>query len=168
MTLQQTRMLHAFNSWATNRIFEAVAQLPEEDYVRDMKSSHGSIHATLLHLVGAEKIWLSRWMGTPEASLHAGVQAETLESLRTAWEKVGYETARFLGTMTDTKLQGTFTMTTSRGDTFSHTYWQAFQHVVDHSTYHRGQVVTMLRQLGRVPPATGLISFYRETSKLGT
>jgi len=96
------------------------------------------------------------------------VEAPTLESLRTAWEKVGYETARFLGTLTDKKLQETFTVTTAKGDSFTHIFWQALQHVVDHSTYHRGQVVTMLRQLGRVPPSTGLIAFYRETAKLGT
>ena len=166
MTLHEARLLHAFNSWATNRIFNAVAELPQEDYVRDMKSSHGSIHGTLLHMVAAEQIWLSRWRQAPGITPPV-VQAATLASLRTAWEKVGYETAKFLGTMSDKKLQGTFTMTTAKGETFTHLYAQAFQHVVDHSTYHRGQVVTMLRQLGRVPPSTGMISFYRETAKLG-
>ena len=52
-----------------------------------------------------------------------------------------------------------------KGETFTHVYWQAFQHVVNHSTYHRGQIITMLRQLGVKPPGTDLIMFYRGTAK---
>lgn len=168
MTLQQAKLLHAFSSWASNRIFDAVIQLPEEEYFRDLKSSHKSIHGTLVHLVAAEKIWLSRWVGTPDASLLTAGEVPGLSGLRTLWEKVGFETAKFLGSLTDKKLQSTFAMKASGGETFTHIYWQAIQHVVDHSTYHRGQVAGMLRQLGHVPPPTGLIIFYRETAKLGT
>jgi uncharacterized damage-inducible protein DinB len=165
MTLQEIKTLHAFNAWATNKIFDAVAQIPEDAYFKDMKASHGSIHGTLAHLAAAEKIWLLRWLGTPEEKLVGIGEVPTLSDLKTAWEGVGYDMAKFLGTMTDRKLQETFTMTNARGRVFTHTYWQAIQHVVDHSTYHRGQVVTLLRQQGFVPPATGLITFYRDTSR---
>jgi len=166
MNLQEIKLLHAFNAWASNRIFDAVGSLSPDDTVKDLKSSHGSIHRTLLHMVAAEKIWLSRWIGTPETTLMGTAEAPTLAALRSVWEKTGHDTARFLGTMTDKKLQDTFTMTTSTGQSFTHVYWHAIQHVVDHSTYHRGQVVTLMRQLGHTPPATGLIAFYRETAKL--
>ena len=166
MTLQESKLLHAFNSWATNKILDAVATMPADDIVRDMKSSHGSIHGTLTHLVAAEKIWLSRWLGSPDSQLMQPSAVPTLADLRAAWEKVGHETARWLGTMTDRKLQETFTMT-SKGESFTHTFAQAFQHVVDHSTYHRGQVITLIRQLGAQPPSTGLIAFLRETRKRG-
>lgn len=166
MTLQEIRLLNAFNAWATNRIFDAVAHLPEEEYTRDMKSSHGSIHNTLTHMVAAEKIWISRWQGISTATVLTAEDLPTLGALRSFWEQVGYDTAKFLGMMSDKRLQETFAMKTSKGDTYTHLYWQAFQHVVDHSTYHRGQIVTMMRQLGAVPPNTGLITFYRETAKL--
>ncbi len=166
MTLQESKLLHAFNSWATNKILDAVAAMPADDIMRDMKSSHGSIHGTLTHLVAAEKIWLSRWLGSPDSQHMQPSAVPTLADLRVAWEKVGYETARWLGTMTDRKLQETFTMT-SKGEHFTHTFAQAFQHVVDHSTYHRGQVITLMRQLGAQPPSTGLIAFLRETRKRG-
>jgi uncharacterized damage-inducible protein DinB len=58
-------------------------------------------------------------------------------------------------------------MKTQKGDTYTHSYWQAFQHMVDHCSYHRGQVVCMMRQQGFTPPVTGLINFYREAAKLG-
>jgi uncharacterized damage-inducible protein DinB len=166
MTLQEMKLLHAYNSWASNRIFDAVAQLTREQYMQDMKASHRNIHGTLTHMVGAEKIWLSRWTGSPDAKLITPEEVPSLPELKALWEKVGFEMAEFLGTMTDKKLAGTFTMTTSKGGPFTHVYWQAIQHVVDHSTYHRGQVVVMMRQLGVKPPGTGLITFYREAGKL--
>jgi uncharacterized damage-inducible protein DinB len=56
-------------------------------------------------------------------------------------------------------------MKTVNGDTFTHVFWHAFQHMVNHSSYHRGQIITMLRQLGEKPVTTDLIRFYRETGK---
>jgi uncharacterized damage-inducible protein DinB len=166
MTLQEAKLLHAYNSWATERIFQAVATLTPEQVNRDLKSSHGSIYGTLLHLVGGQKIWLSRWVGKPDASVLAASAAPTVESLKKVWEKVGLETAQWLATMSDKRLQDSFTMTTTSGETYRHIFAQAFQHVVDHGTYHRGQIVTMLRQTGVTPPNTGMITFYRETAKL--
>lgn len=164
MTLQEIRLLQAFSAWATNRVFNALESLPPEQYHQDMKASHGSIHGTLVHLVGAEKIWLARWENRKEPFLTT-TEVPTREELFALWERVGFATAKFLGTMSDARLQQTFVMRTSRGDQFEHTFQQALQHVVDHSTYHRGQVVAMMRQLGAEPPSTGLIQFYRETGK---
>ncbi len=164
MTLQEIKTLHAYNAWATNRIFEATEAMPAEQYMRDMKSSHGGIHGTLVHMVGSERVWLGRWIEKPEAFLTAA-DAPSHAALFALWQSVGFEVAKFLGTMTDKKLQGTFTMKTATGEVFEHILWQAFQHVVDHCSYHRGQVITMMRQQSITPPNTGLIRFYRETSR---
>jgi uncharacterized damage-inducible protein DinB len=152
-------------SWADNRIFETLAQLSPEQYTQDMKGSHGGIHTTLTHLVGAEKIWLERFMGAPTEPFLDAKSISSLADMKKIWERVGYDTAKWLGTMSDKKLQETFAINTLKGDTFTHVYGQAFQHVVNHSTYHRGQIITMLRQLGVKPPGTDLILFYRDTSK---
>jgi uncharacterized damage-inducible protein DinB len=168
MTLQELKLLHAFNSWATNRIFNACETMPPEAYHRDLATSHKSIHGTLVHMVGAEKIWLSRFLGTPDQAFLSGKDVPDGASLRALWERTGFDTAKFLGTMNDRKLLSTFTFTSAKGESLTQTYWQAFQHVVDHSTYHRGQVVGMMRQTGTTPPSTGLITFYRETAKLGS
>jgi uncharacterized damage-inducible protein DinB len=165
MTLQDIKLLHAYNSWADNCMFDVLVTLPADQYTQDMKSSHGGIHGTMTHIVGAEKIWLSRWIGKPDTMLKAS-EVGSVAELHSIWEKVGYDMAGFLGTMTDKKLQETFTLTTSKGATFTHVYWQAIQHMVNHSSYHRGQITTMLRQLHADPPSTDLIKFYRETGKL--
>ena len=163
MTLQEIKLLNAYSAWATNRIFEAVEKLSDEEAARDMKSSHGSIHGTLTHLVGAEKMWLSRMLGTPDKAMIRPPDVPAIADVRKTWEQTGFATAKFLGGMTDRKLQETFTMSASTGGEFTHTFAQALQHVVDHSTYHRGQVVTLMRQMGHTPPNTGMISFFRET-----
>jgi len=164
MTLQEIKILHAYNSWANNRIFEALTSLSDEQYKQDMKSSHGGIHGTLVHIVGAEKIWLERFKGAPQAPLSQD-PPKSLADLKAVWEKVGYDTAQWLGNMTDKKLMETFTAKTLKGDTFTNTFMQALQHVVNHSSYHRGQIVTLMRQLGVQPLSTDLILFYRETAK---
>ncbi len=163
MTLQEIKMLTAYSSWATNRMLEAVEALPAEDGIRDLKSSHRSIHGTLTHLAGAEKLWLSRMAGTPDKTMITPAEVPTIADVRALWEKTGFAIAKFLGGMTDRKLQETFTMSTPTGEQFVHTFTQALQHMVDHSTYHRGQVVTLMRQMGHTPPNTGMIAFIRET-----
>jgi uncharacterized damage-inducible protein DinB len=167
MTLQEVKTLHAFNAWATNLFFDALAAIPSEDFTRDMRTSHGSLRGTLLHLVSAESTWLMRWLGKTDIRGLTEADTPTLADMKRIWEQTGFETAKFLGSMTDRRLQETFTMTTKAGLSFTHTYAQAFQHVVDHSTYHRGQMVAMLRQLGVTPPTTGLITFFRELQKKG-
>lgn len=164
MKLMDVKQLFAYNAWATNRIFDAVAAVPKEQYFRDMQSSFGGIHGTLTHLVGAEKIWLSRWAGQPQPALIKADEVAALADLKTIWETVGRETARFVATFNDKKLQDTITYATLKGDRYTNSFTQMFQHVVNHSSYHRGQVVTLLRQLGAKPVSTDLILFLRQTA----
>jgi len=165
MTLQDIKMLTAYSSWATNRILEAVEALPAEDPMRDLKSSHRSIHGTLTHLVGAEKMWLSRMSATPDKAMIRPEQVPAIADVRATWEKTGFALAQFLGSLSDKKLQESFSFLTPAGEQYSYRFSEAVQHVVNHSTFHRGQVVAMMRQMGHTPPDTGLIRFLRETKR---
>ncbi len=167
MTQQEIKLLFAYNAWALNRVFEAVAALPAEQLTRDMHSSHESIHGTLAHIVASEKVWLERWAGTPGPVFMKAAEVPTLDKLREVWNTVGFETAKLVAGMTDRKLQEVFEMKTSDGQPHKHIYWQSMLHMVDHSTFHRGQVIAMMRQQGVKPPPTGMIGFFRETAKLG-
>jgi uncharacterized damage-inducible protein DinB len=161
MTLQEITQLVAFNRWANQCFFEVLSQLSAEQYRRDLQSSHGGIHGTLAHIIGAEKGWLCRWQRQPSTASAALHQMHSLTELRAYWENVCDEMSQFLATLDDRTLQETLS-TTARTGTYTSSYWQMIQHVVDHSSYHRGQIVTMLRQLGVTPPSTGLIRFYRD------
>src|SRR5215475_16125876 len=97
-------------------------------------------------------------MGSSRAALaHCQSGIEVRKSSVTEAHKMN----QFLATLDDHKLQETLS-TTARTGSYTTSYWQMIQHVVDHSSYHRGQIVTMLRQLGVTPPSTGLIRFYRD------
>ncbi|MGH8064770.1 MAG: DinB family protein [Candidatus Entotheonellia bacterium] len=163
MTLQEITHLVAFNRWANERFFEALGQLPAEQYGRDLHSSHGGIHGTFVHIVAAEKGWLCRWLRQPETTTVAVGQIHSLDELHAYWEGVCAEMSQFMAMLDERKLQETLTTSTRTG-TYTSPYWQMVQHVVDHSSYHRGQIVTMLRQLGVTPPSTGLIRFYRDAA----
>jgi uncharacterized damage-inducible protein DinB len=163
MTLGEATQLVAFNQWADARIFEAMSQLSAEQFGRDLQSSHGGIQGTLAHIVGVEKGWLRRWQRQAESAALPPSQMHSLVELRAYWESVCADMNQFLATLDDRKLQETLSTTTSAG-TFTAPYWQMIQHVVDHSSYHRGQIVTMLRQLGVTPPSTGVMRFYRDAA----
>src|SRR3989442_43017 len=100
MNVAEVRELFDYNAWANRRMFGALAALPEEQYQRDVKCSFGSIHGTLAHIVGAEQLWLARWRGRQPGSGLKGGDVGSLAGLRTIWEGVEADRARFLGDLT--------------------------------------------------------------------
>jgi uncharacterized damage-inducible protein DinB len=155
------RELFSYNAWANRRMFEALAALPTEEYQRDLKCSFGSIHGTLAHIVGAEQLWLARWRGHQSPALLKASEVPSLGGLREVWEGVEAERGAYLRGLTDDALGTRITVKTTGGGEFVHTLQQTLQHTIDHSSYHRGQIVTLLRQLGVKPPSTGLMAFHR-------
>jgi len=157
--------LFDYNAWANRTIFDAVAQLPDDQYFRDLKSSYGGIHGTLAHIVWAEQLWLTRWLGQPAPAVAQGKDLGSLAEVRARWEAVELERGPFLQRLTDATLAATLTVTPSMGGAYVHTYGQTLQHVVDHASYHRGQVITLLRQLGAEAASTDLLVYYDEKPK---
>jgi uncharacterized damage-inducible protein DinB len=162
MNTSDIKQLYIYNTWANERIFEVVSQLTSEQYVQDLKSSHRGIHGTLVHIIGAQKIWLSRWLGNPDKTLIKADTISSLAELKTIWEEVNEATMKFLDTLSDEKLQETLAVQTITSGAFVNTYQEMLTHLVNHSSYHRGQIITMLRQLGVKPVSTDMIVFYRE------
>ena len=153
--------LFAYNAWANRLIFDAAGQLPDEQYFRDLKSSYGGVHGTLAHIVWAEHLWLNRWLVRPNPAVPQGKDLRTLGEARAQWEEIEAERGRLLAKITDAGLDKTQVVKPSSGGEYTHTFRQMLRHVINHSTYHRGQIVTFLRQLGATPPSTDLILFYR-------
>jgi uncharacterized damage-inducible protein DinB len=154
--------LFAYNAWAHRLIFDAVAQVPDEHYFRDLKSSFGGIHGTLCHIVWAEQLWLHRWLRKPNPAVPQGADLKSLSDVRGRWEGVERERAGFVSGMADAQLEDTRVVKPSTGGEYPHSFRQMFRHVINHSSYHRGQIVTFLRQLGASAPNTDLIRFYRQ------
>jgi uncharacterized damage-inducible protein DinB len=161
VTKPEVLELFAYNAWANRQMFAAAAALPTDLYLRDLKSSHGGIHGTLAHIVWAEHLWLNRWLRKPNPAVAQGKDLKSAADVRARWEEIETEREVFLAQLGEAQLDDTRVVKPSTGGEHIHTFHQMLHHTVDHSSYHRGQVVTMLRQVGVVPPSTGLIVFYR-------
>lgn len=159
--LGELRELFAYNRWANERILDAVAPLEAEEFTRDLRSSYPSIRDTLVHTLSAEWVWLSRWKGVSPSSMPGAEELMTAGAVRGRWRELEAERSEYLDGLTEARLVEVIAYRNTRGEPFATPLWQMLRHVVNHSSYHRGQVTTMLRQLGRAAIATDLIVFYR-------
>jgi uncharacterized damage-inducible protein DinB len=160
MDLATIYALYRYDSWANELVLDAVSRLTPELFTRDLKSGHGSIRDTLTHLAWAEWIWLQRWMGTSPTIVFSSADLPDVERLRGRLRAVAAERDAFLRSLTAESLVEVVEYRNENGEVWRYPLWQQLCHVVNHSTYHRGQVVTMLRQLGAAPPATDFLVYY--------
>src|SRR4051812_24517203 len=144
MNVEQIRELFPYNAGANRRIFDALAALPVEDYMRDLKCSFASIHGTMAHIVGAERLWLSRWRGETGVTLQKGSDFGSLADVRKVWDQVEADRWQYLARLTPSQIESEITFRPTAGGEFTHRLIETLLHTVDHSTYHRGQIVTML------------------------
>jgi len=166
MNLSDIRHLFDYTEWANQLTLNAAAALSDEDLRRDVKISHGSIFATLLHMAGAEWIWLERWCGQSPAgkeawSLWTTDSCADLKVLTSRWNEVIERRAQFISQLEEPGLAADLPFKLLSGDASALRLADQMQHVVNHATLHRGQVVGMIRQLGISPPATDLLFYLR-------
>lgn len=158
--MSDVRPLFAYTEWANARIFECVDSLTDEQYTRTIESSFPSISATLAHLISAEWVWLRRWKGESPLAVPDWANGAPRGALHEKLREVEAERAAFLDTLTDGSLPELFSYRSVKGDPFTRPLGVTLQHVANHSTYHRGQLTTMLRQAGAVPPSTDFTLFF--------
>jgi uncharacterized damage-inducible protein DinB len=163
MTPADLHSLLDYHYWARDRMLDAVELLPAEQYTRDMGNSFRSIRDTLVHTYSAECIWYTRWQGHSPSGMLAPESFPDPASLRTAWRDHENNVRAFFRQLDATGIARVIEYKLLNGQPSASVLWHMLQHVVNHATYHRGQVTTMLRQLGAAPPrGMDLIAFYRE------
>jgi uncharacterized damage-inducible protein DinB len=160
MDLATIGALDRYNSWANDQVLDAVSPVAEADFIRDLKNSFGSLRDTLTHVVWAEWIWLERWKGVSPTLVFSPSDFPNVASLRERLHTVVVERSAYLRDMPAERLVQPMDYRNMKGEVWRHALWQQLYHVVNHSTYHRGQVATMLRQLGATPAATDLLVYY--------
>jgi uncharacterized damage-inducible protein DinB len=156
------RELLLYLLWADRLVLRAVREVREEDLTRDAGVSFKSILGTLAHILGSERMWLSRFVGT---SLNRVPSIEDFPDRMTwvlGWEETAAQIEAFLAGLTDEQLAAPLTWTNTRGETRTLPLWQLVMHLVNHATYHRGQVISLLRQMGYPAPSTDLFVYFCE------
>ena len=138
----------AYNIWATQRLTNLVLSLPEDQQTQSIASSFNSLHATILHMLDAESIWWQRMklqekIMRPSANFKGTIKDAVTGLMQQSklWEE-------WVSNASDLSISHVFQYQTMEQEQFKQPVWQMLLHVFNHGTYHRGQLVTILRQLG--------------------
>jgi uncharacterized damage-inducible protein DinB len=163
VTLQDLHTLLDYNYWARDRMLEALEQLSTEQFTRDVGGSFASAH-----MLGAEIVWYMRWQGESPGVMPKPDRFADLAALRAEWREHEAKMRAFLGSLGQGDVERVYAYKLTTGPTGESPFWQMLQHLVNHGTYHRGQVTTLLRQMGVKPPqSTDMIGFYRSLKARG-
>ena len=161
MNLAYLQTLLDYHYWARDIILDAVTELPREKFLEPVESSFKSVRDTVAHIYAADLVWYKRWMGT-STSLIPYDQFPDATSIRTAWKDLETEVRQFVGNLGEDGVNRLWDYKLLSGAPDTAPFWQMLVHVVNHASYHRGQVTTLMRQLGASPPKpTDKIAFFR-------
>jgi uncharacterized damage-inducible protein DinB len=157
-----TRDLLLYMLWADRSTLGAVREVSPEHLRREAGVSFGSLFGTMVHMLGSQRRWLARFQGHAPASMPVLADFPDLLAWIQAWEETASEIEAFLAALTDEQLAASLTWHDSEGGTLTRPLWQPVLHLVNHTSYHRGQMVSLLRQMGYQPPSTDLIRYFAE------
>jgi uncharacterized damage-inducible protein DinB len=161
MTTHEARELFAYCVWANGRVFDAAEALEPDQLTTPVASSFPTVLATLGHIVAAEWVWLRHWRGQSPRAMPTWVSESKLPELRGQLATVQAERDQYLASLSDADLALPVEYRSLAGQTYSDPLAALMRHQLNHSTYHRGQVATLLRHFGKIPPATDLIAYMR-------
>jgi uncharacterized damage-inducible protein DinB len=164
MTPEEIRSLFDYNAWANHRSLDAASALTAEQFTKSLGNSFSSVRDTLAHVYGAEWVWLERFQGRSPSSLPDTTQFADVAGLQERWSEHETRLLNFVRGLKQSDLDRVLEYKTLKFGVYRNPLWESMQHVVNHGSYHRGQVTTLLRQLGAQPIATDLMHFYRERS----
>ena len=150
-----------FTGWATRRVLESVAPLSSEELHRNLETSYGGIHGTLTHIFQGDSIWFDRVHGISQTSLSAYAPDPDFAAFSRQWLAVLNRWASWAEGLDNAGWDRPVPHRNTKGEPDTQPCWRIALHVVNHGSYHRGQVTTMLRQLGYQPAPTDLMMYYR-------
>lgn len=155
-------LLYDYNSWANHRLLDACEPLSSEQFTRGLRSSFASVRDTLAHIVGGEWLYLERFHGRSQSSIPPGTEYPDLAVLRARWAEIEDGLRTFVGSVKAADLDRVIAYRDTRGVPYSNPLSALLQHLVNHGTYHRGQVTTLLRQIGVKAATLDLIYYFRD------
>ena len=180
MLLEHYQAMARYNRWMNEKLYGLCAKLPEEARKRDMGAFFRSVHGTLNHILLADHAWLIRFTGDAETyrfrhengdpievrSLDQELYAD-FDALRAVRGETDERIERWTAGLSEENLRAALRYRTSSGEKHDHPMWWAVSHFFNHQTHHRGQVTTLLKQLGVDPGVTDLAVMLRQQGAKG-
>jgi len=155
------RETHTWMRWLTGRTLDAAAALPEADFRRDFPIGCGSIHGTLTHLMGAERIWIGALQGDATATMASPNEFPTISAIRTAWPLIRGRWDEYLHQLTDAECNRVVVRVRD-GKEFRQLARDVLVQLPTHALYHNAQISFMFRQMGHSLPDSSWIVWRRE------
>lgn len=138
----------AYNIWATRLLVERINKLSDEEINREVASSFPSLYKTIRHMWLAEEAWWQRLKLVENLDLQSDKFTGTFAELTANLAKQSQQWLEWVNGATETQLVHVFAYIRNK-EQIKMPVYQMLQHVFNHASYHRGQLVTMLRQLGQ-------------------
>jgi uncharacterized damage-inducible protein DinB len=160
MTVRELLQNYArFNKWAHKRLLDLISTLNSEQQHAIIPSSFDSLYKTVFHVWGAESLWLGRLNLAP-ITITGDPFNESMEKLSEALEAIDQLWVEWVNSKDDDQLSEKLHYHNKAGLPFYQSYDLLLQHIFNHSTYHNGQLVTMLRTLGvKNLPSTDFVAW---------
>ncbi len=149
--------LYAYNRWANERTAASCRALTRDEYERTLGGGWPTVRDTLVHIGSATKAWHDRFLGNSPSRLLTGADVPELDSaIRLLEEADALLTGFVLDTPSERRTE-ILAYTNLQGSIKKVPYWAVFRHAVNHASYHRGQISTMIRSMGKDPKPTDLV-----------
>ena len=150
MTSTHCLVMAQYNEWMNSRLYAVCATLTEDELRQDRGAFFQSIYATLNHILYGDSAFMARFSGTPGAAPRFGVDLHgSFAGLRAAREALDQTILEWSATLTPAWLEEDLTYTSQiDGKTRTVPKWVLVTHMFNHQTHHRGQITTLLTQLG--------------------
>jgi uncharacterized damage-inducible protein DinB len=157
----------AYNTWANKRILEAASQLSDEQVNEEIVCSFPSVYKTVMHLMEVENVWWER-LQLVEKATPSGWFTGDFKELSKKLLQLSQQWEDWIRDANDANITHVFAYYNFSKEYFKQPVYEMLLHLFNHQTFHRGQLISMFRQLGadKIPP-TDFIVFARSKSKIG-
>jgi uncharacterized damage-inducible protein DinB len=166
MFTENLSLLIEYHHWAHHKVLQQAATVPAGDWAKDTGGSFPSLKALYQHLLEADYRWLKRWRGVPIAEIPKHFVVNGYPDLQAMWLPQLDEMVTVARQFLSTDAQQPLNFITAKGLNVTQPFWQTLYQVVNHGTYHRGQVTNMLRILNCEPVTTDIFLFFNEKNQL--
>lgn len=151
--------LIAYHHWATDKALDALADVTPAELDRQWGGSFGTGRTLLNHVFGVERLWCDRWNGIVPKGIPSFPATYGGRDYRDAWNAIKPDQKHYIDALTPERIAGDITYVNIKGETWTYPLLHILTHVVNHGTYHRGQIAQLLRDLGRTAPGTDFLLF---------
>ena len=165
MTPDYFKSLYDYHYWGRDKILREVDKVSDADFVKAFSKGYGSLRATLVHLIAAEWLWLTRLAGASPSTMMREEDLPTRAAIRARWSEEENKLRAYLAKLTDAELQRGVQYKNIRGEALARPVWQVLAQVANHGTQHRAEAAAMLTDLGFSPGNLDLTIYFDERGK---